>query len=235
VKERDCVYLRARAPALPRRVGQLSERKFFALGGIALRDADWRELRDIWHGIPAESMSLSSDLTTLVRMNVVQPPRNPETVEVLLDTTWRIASSESARTEALDRKAATVATRLRRCRSHSDRGRSARRARAIVVDVAALPRWSWRPLGGGSACAAGATSEGVLEPRYRVHQALPDLERDPQATRPGPWGDDAHPGRDHRAGTRDQSAEGHVHSLELLAAPRRTRAGDSARGYACDR
>jgi hypothetical protein len=43
-------------------------------------------------------------------MSVVEPQPNPETVEVLLDTTWRVASAESARTEALDRKAATVAT-----------------------------------------------------------------------------------------------------------------------------
>ena len=43
-------------------------------------------------------------------MNVVEPRPNPETVAVLLDTTWRIASAESARTEALDRKAAAVAT-----------------------------------------------------------------------------------------------------------------------------
>ena len=29
--------------------GQLSERKFFALGGVAIRDADWHRLRDLWH------------------------------------------------------------------------------------------------------------------------------------------------------------------------------------------
>jgi hypothetical protein len=28
--------------------GQLSERRFFALGGVALRDADWHALRDLW-------------------------------------------------------------------------------------------------------------------------------------------------------------------------------------------
>ena len=38
------------------------------------------------------------------------PRPNPETVEALLDTTWRLASAETARTDALDRKAATVAT-----------------------------------------------------------------------------------------------------------------------------
>ena len=40
--------------------GQLSERRFFALGGIAIRDADWPPLRDLWqetlaaHGWPAD-------------------------------------------------------------------------------------------------------------------------------------------------------------------------------------
>ena len=29
--------------------GQLSERRFFALGGVALRDVDWHQLRDLWH------------------------------------------------------------------------------------------------------------------------------------------------------------------------------------------
>ena len=28
--------------------GQLAERKFFALGGVALRDSDWHLLRDLW-------------------------------------------------------------------------------------------------------------------------------------------------------------------------------------------
>jgi hypothetical protein len=40
--------------------GQLSERRLFALGGIAIRDADWHALRDLWqralaeHGWPPE-------------------------------------------------------------------------------------------------------------------------------------------------------------------------------------
>ena len=40
--------------------GQLAERKFFALGGIALRDSDWPFLRELWqstlaeHGWPAD-------------------------------------------------------------------------------------------------------------------------------------------------------------------------------------
>ena len=40
--------------------GQLSERKLFALGGVAIRDSDWHALRDLWqrtlaaHGWPAE-------------------------------------------------------------------------------------------------------------------------------------------------------------------------------------
>ena len=52
----------------------------------------------------------SSALYTLEEMSVVEPESNPETVEVLLDTTWRVAAAESGRTEALDRKAATVAS-----------------------------------------------------------------------------------------------------------------------------
>ncbi|MEO5792669.1 MAG: hypothetical protein ABIR67_11415, partial [Gaiellaceae bacterium] len=34
--------------------GQLSERRFFALGGVALRDRDWRALRDLWQATLAE-------------------------------------------------------------------------------------------------------------------------------------------------------------------------------------
>lgn len=40
--------------------GQLSEKRFFAIGGVALRDSDWHRLRDLWqdtlaeHGWPAE-------------------------------------------------------------------------------------------------------------------------------------------------------------------------------------
>lgn len=39
-----------------------------------------------------------------------RPQPNPATVEALLDTTWRLTASEAARTEALDRKSATLAT-----------------------------------------------------------------------------------------------------------------------------
>lgn len=38
------------------------------------------------------------------------PALNPKTVEVLLDTTWRLAEAEDARTESLDRKATSLAT-----------------------------------------------------------------------------------------------------------------------------
>jgi hypothetical protein len=38
------------------------------------------------------------------------PQPNPATVEALLDTTWHLTASEAARTEALDRKSATLAT-----------------------------------------------------------------------------------------------------------------------------
>ncbi len=41
---------------------------------------------------------------------MIEPQPNPETVEALLDTTWRVAGIESERTDALDRKAAAVAT-----------------------------------------------------------------------------------------------------------------------------
>jgi hypothetical protein len=37
------------------------------------------------------------------------PEPIPETVEALLDTTWRVAAAEAARTDALDRKAASLA------------------------------------------------------------------------------------------------------------------------------
>lgn len=43
-------------------------------------------------------------------MGVIEPQPNAETVEALLDTAWRVAGSEAARTGALDRKASTVAT-----------------------------------------------------------------------------------------------------------------------------
>jgi hypothetical protein len=43
-------------------------------------------------------------------VSVVQPAPNPETVAALLDTTWRLADAEAARTDALDRKAATLAS-----------------------------------------------------------------------------------------------------------------------------
>ena len=34
--------------------GQLSERRFFAIGGVALRDRDWHALRDLWQATLAE-------------------------------------------------------------------------------------------------------------------------------------------------------------------------------------
>jgi hypothetical protein len=40
----------------------------------------------------------------------LSPQPIPETVEALLDTTWRVAGAESAQTDALDRKAASLAT-----------------------------------------------------------------------------------------------------------------------------
>jgi hypothetical protein len=43
-------------------------------------------------------------------MSVLGPRPNSETVQVLLDTTWRVATAEGERTEGLDRKAASLAT-----------------------------------------------------------------------------------------------------------------------------
>jgi len=40
----------------------------------------------------------------------VAPTLNPRTVEVLLDTTWRVATQEEARRDGLDRKATSLAT-----------------------------------------------------------------------------------------------------------------------------
>lgn len=40
----------------------------------------------------------------------IAPEINPQTVEALLDTTWRMADGEGGRTDGLDRKASSVAT-----------------------------------------------------------------------------------------------------------------------------
>jgi len=40
----------------------------------------------------------------------IAPEINPQTVEALLDTTWRMADGEAYRTDGLDRKASSVAT-----------------------------------------------------------------------------------------------------------------------------
>jgi hypothetical protein len=41
---------------------------------------------------------------------VASPEPDPETVAALLDTTWRVAAAETSRTDALDGKAASLAT-----------------------------------------------------------------------------------------------------------------------------
>lgn len=46
--------------------------------------------------------------STLSGVATRQP--NPETVEALLDTTWRLADAEAARTDGLDRKLTSLAT-----------------------------------------------------------------------------------------------------------------------------
>jgi hypothetical protein len=48
--------------------------------------------------------------TPTIALVVVSPQPNPETVAALLDTAWRVADAEIARTDALDRRAATLAT-----------------------------------------------------------------------------------------------------------------------------
>ena len=42
------LYRYAGASPLPRRVGPAGGAKFFALGGVAIRDRDWHRLRDLW-------------------------------------------------------------------------------------------------------------------------------------------------------------------------------------------
>lgn len=57
------------------------------------------------------TLVLSSGPNTLAgTMSLVQPQPNPETVEAIHDIVWRVASVETARTDGLDRKAATLAT-----------------------------------------------------------------------------------------------------------------------------
>lgn len=53
---------------------------------------------------------LSPDLYTLALMSVLEPRLDPETVSALLDTGWRVADAEAARTDSLDRKTATLAS-----------------------------------------------------------------------------------------------------------------------------
>jgi len=53
---------------------------------------------------------LSSDLYTLIRVSVLEPRPDPETVAAIHDIVWRVASVENERTQGLDRKAAALAT-----------------------------------------------------------------------------------------------------------------------------
>ena len=65
--------------------GQLSEQKFFALGGIALRDLDWPLLRDLWqstleeHSWPAERQVKWHG----IRTGEVPPPLADAIIEAL--------------------------------------------------------------------------------------------------------------------------------------------------------
>jgi hypothetical protein len=65
-----------------------------------VREGEARARRASWR--PAGEVVLSLVATI--------PRPDPETVAVLLDATWRLAAAEAARTDAIDRKASTVAT-----------------------------------------------------------------------------------------------------------------------------
>jgi hypothetical protein len=56
--------------------GQLSERRFFALGGIALRDRDWLPLRDSWqHTLESHGWPLDREVKWHgIRTGTVPPP-----------------------------------------------------------------------------------------------------------------------------------------------------------------
>jgi hypothetical protein len=96
---------------------------------------------------------------------LIEPEPNPETIEVLLDTTWRVAAAESGRTETLDRKAATVATFA-----------------AVIATLTATlgvrlvegePQWwSLAPFVTGLAALVGAVGFALLALRPKEHVGL---------------------------------------------------------------
>src|SRR5437879_2458798 len=96
------------------------------------------------------------------------PEPIPETVEALLDTTWRVAAAEAARTDALDRKAASLATFASLVLSLSCRGDRAGAAhesrevpsRTVGICFAALRARNHSCGRGYSQCRPGAMSDG---------------------------------------------------------------------------
>src|SRR5262249_4078921 len=56
--------------------GQLSERRFFALGGVVLRDHDWHLVRDLWQEtLAAHEWPLSREIKWHgIRTGEVPPP-----------------------------------------------------------------------------------------------------------------------------------------------------------------
>jgi hypothetical protein len=65
--------------------GQLSERRFFALGGVALRDVDWHRLRDLWHEVlTAHEWPLEREIKWHgIRTGEVPPPLADAVVSML--------------------------------------------------------------------------------------------------------------------------------------------------------
>lgn len=107
-------------------------------------------------------------------MSVVGPRPNPETVAALLDTTWRVAAGEAQRTEALDRKATTVATFAAVLATLS-----ATLGVAFVEQLATW--WALALFVGGLAAliAAVALAVRALEPREYAALGSQQLERFP--------------------------------------------------------
>ncbi len=107
-------------------------------------------------------------------MSVSTPQPNPDTVEALLDTTWRVAGVESQRTDALDRKAATVATFASVV--------AALTAALGVRFVERFPEW-WAftlfVLGLGALVASVASAVLVLMPREQLTLGIAYLRRFP--------------------------------------------------------
>ena len=104
----------------------------------------------------------------------ISPRPNPATVSALLDTTWRVAAAEGARTSDLDRKAISVTTFAGLVLSLT--------AALGGRNVAAFDRW-WMvvPYLGGLAALVSAAALGarVLLPKETETLAMAYLDRFP--------------------------------------------------------